>query len=97
MKISKLKGISSNKLDALAKEGIHYAQDLFFLSAARRYLDRTNVQKIGQLQGIGEEVTVVGTISQISEQGFKAKKRLEIVVKDETGGIKAVWFKGRIT
>ena len=57
-------------------------------------MDRTNVQKIGQLQGIGEEVTVVGTISQISEQGFKAKKRLEIVVKDETGGIKAVWFKG---
>lgn len=93
MKISKLKGISSNKLNALAKEGIHYAQDLLFFFP-RRYLDRTNVQKIGQLQGIGEEVTVVGTISQISEQGFKAKKRLEIVVKDETGGIKAVWFKG---
>ena len=93
MKISKLKGISSNKLSALAKEGIHYAQDLLFFFP-RRYLDRTNVQKIGQLQGIGEEVTVVGTISQISEQGFKAKKRLEIVVKDETGGIKAVWFKG---
>ena len=93
MKISKLKGISSNKLSALAKEGIHYAQDLLFFFP-RRYLDRTNVQKIGQLQGIGEEVTVVGTISQRSEQGFKAKKRLEIVVKDETGGIKAVWFKG---
>ena len=93
MKISKLKGISSNKLNALAKEGIHCAQDLLFFFP-RRYLDRTNVQKIGQLQGIGEEVTVVGTISQISEQGFKAKKRLEIVVKDETGGIKAVWFKG---
>ncbi len=65
MKISKLKGISSNKLSALAKEGIHYAQDLLFFFP-RRYLDRTNVQKIGQLQGIGEEVTVVGTISQIS-------------------------------
>ncbi|MEC8141585.1 MAG: ATP-dependent DNA helicase RecG [Bacteroidota bacterium] len=93
MKISKLKGISSNKLNALAKEGIHCAQDLLFFFP-RRYLDRTNIQKIGQLQGIGEEVTVVGTISQINEQGFKAKKRLEIVVKDETGGIKAVWFKG---
>jgi len=93
LKISKLKGISSNKLNALAKEGIHYAQDLLFFFP-RRYLDRTNVQKIGQLQGIGEEVTVVGTISQRSEQGFKAKKRLEIVVKDETGGLKAVWFKG---
>lgn len=93
MKISKLKGISSNKLNALAKEGIHDAQDLLFFFP-RRYLDRTNVQKIGQLQGINEEVTLVGTISQISEKGFKAKKRLEIVVKDETGGIKAVWFKG---
>ncbi|MBU94796.1 MAG: ATP-dependent DNA helicase RecG [Balneola sp.] len=93
MNISKLKGISSNKLSALAKEGIHYAQDLLFFFP-RRYLDRTNVQKIGQLQGIGEEVTVAGTISHISEKGFKSKKRLEIVVKDETGGIKAVWFKG---
>ena len=93
MKISKLKGIGSIKLNALAKEGIHCAQDLLFFFP-RRYLDRTNVQKIGQLRGVGEKVTVAGTISQISEQGFKAKKRLEIVVKDETGGLKAVWFKG---
>ncbi len=93
MKLSKLKGLSSTKLDALAKEGIHHAQDLLFFFP-RRYLDRTNIQKMGQLRGIGEEVTVAGTISEIKEQGFKAKKRLEITVKDDTGGIKAVWFKG---
>ena len=52
------------------------------------------MQKIEQLRGLGEEVTVAGTITHIGEQGFKAKKRLEIVVNDETGGIKAVWFKG---
>ena len=46
---------------------------------------------MGQLRGIGEEVTVAGTISEIKEQGFKAKKRLEITVKDDTE-IKAVWF-----
>lgn len=95
MKLSKLKGLSSTKLDALAKEGIHHAQDLLFFFP-RRYLDRTNIQKMGQLRGIGEEVTVAGTISEIKEQGFKAKKRLEITVKDDTGGIKAVWFKGGI-
>ena len=93
MNLSKLTGLSSIKLDALAKEGIHYAQDLLFFFP-RRYLDRSNVQKIEQLRGLGEEVTVAGTITHIGEQGFKAKKRLEIVVKDETGGIKAVWFKG---
>lgn len=93
MNLSKLTGLSSIKLDALAKEGIHHAQDLLFFFP-RRYLDRSNVQKIGQLRGLGEEVTVAGTITHIGEQGFKAKKRLEIVVKDETGGIKAVWFKG---
>lgn len=93
MNISKLTGLSSIKLDALAKEGIHHAQDLLFFFP-RRYLDRSNVQKIEQLRGLGEEVTVAGTITHIGEQGFKAKKRLEIVVKDETGGIKAVWFKG---
>jgi len=93
LNISKLTGLSSIKLDALAKEGIHHAQDLLFFFP-RRYLDRSNVQKIEQLRGLGEEVTVAGTITHIGEQGFKAKKRLEIVVKDETGGIKAVWFKG---
>ena len=93
MNLSKLTGLSSIKLDALAKEGIHHAQDLLFFFP-RRYLDRSNVQKIEQLRGLGEEVTVAGTITHIGEQGFKAKKRLEIVVKDETGGIKAVWFKG---
>ena len=93
MNLSKLTGLSSIKLDALAKEGIHHAQDLVFFFP-RRYLDRSNVQKIEQLRGLGEEVTVAGTITHIGEQGFKAKKRLEIVVKDETGGIKAVWFKG---
>tara|TARA_B100000575_G_C23142668_1_gene665539 strand:+ start:3019 stop:5100 length:2082 start_codon:yes stop_codon:yes gene_type:complete len=93
LKITELIGISSIKLNALAKEGIHDAQDLLFFFP-RRYLDRTNVQKIGQLRGIGEEVTIAGTISQINELGFKARKRLEIVIKDETGGIKAIWFKG---
>ena len=93
MNLSKLTGLSSIKLDALAKEGIHHAQDLLFFFP-RRYLDRSNVQKIEQLRGLGEEVTVAGIITHIGEQGFKAKKRLEIVVKDETGGIKAVWFKG---
>tara|TARA_A100001011_G_scaffold387087_1_gene464266 strand:- start:225 stop:2306 length:2082 start_codon:yes stop_codon:yes gene_type:complete len=93
LNLSKLTGLSSIKLDALAKEGIHHAQDLLFFFP-RRYLDRSNVQKIEQLRGLGEEVTVAGTITHIGEQGFKAKKRLEIVVKDETGGIKAVWFKG---
>ena len=93
MNLSKLIGLSSIKLDALAKEGIHHAQDLLFFFP-RRYLDRSNVQKIEQLRGLGEEVTVAGTITHIGEQGFKAKKRLEIVVNDETGGIKAVWFKG---
>ena len=93
LNLSKLTGLSSIKLDALAKEGIHHPQDLLFFFP-RRYLDRSNVKKIEQLRGLGEEVTIAGTITHIGEQGFKAKKRLEIVVKDETGGIKAVWFKG---
>ena len=74
MNLSKLTGLSSIKLDALAKEGIHHAQDLLFFFP-RRYLDRSNVQKIEQLRGLGEEVTIAGTITHIGEQGFKAKKR----------------------
>lgn len=93
MKLTTLTGISPKKAEALTKEGISTTQDLLFFFP-RRYLDRSNVVPISQLRGIGEEVTVAGTVQSVEEQGFKAKKRLEVVVKDETAGMKAVWFKG---
>ena len=93
MSISKLPGLSTKRLDALATEGIRTERDLlnFFPS---RYLDRSNVQKIKHLMGSGEEVTVVGKVVNLQEVGFKRSKRLEVSVNDGTGIVKGVWFRG---
>ncbi|MFV1883402.1 MAG: ATP-dependent DNA helicase RecG [Balneola sp.] len=93
MNITSLPGLSSKRLEALSKEGLVSAVDLlnFF---PRRYLDRSNVQPIAHLMGSGEEITVSGKVTSINEVGFGKKKRLEVTIKDETGSLKGVWFRG---
>ena len=89
----KLPQLSAKRLEALQSASIYTASDLltFF---PRRYLDRSNVQRIQHLAGSGEEVTVSGHIVSIDEVGFGKKKRLEVSLSDGTGIVKGVWFKG---
>lgn len=93
LKLIDLSGLSTKRLNALSKAGIESSLDLlnFF---PRRYLDRTTVQSISQLNGNGEEVSVIGRIKNIQEAGYGRKKRLEVIIQDETGSLKGVWFKG---
>lgn len=93
MSISNLSGLSTKRLEALGTASIKTERDLinFF---PLRYLDRSNVQRIVHLLGSGEEVTVVGKITQIQDVGFKRAKRLEVSIDDGTGIVKGVWFRG---
>lgn len=93
MKLIDLSDLSTKRLNALADAGIESVADLlnFF---PRRYLDRTTVRPIGRLTGQGEEVTVIGRIKSINEAGYGRKKRLEVILRDDTGSLKGVWFKG---
>ncbi|WP_138432092.1 ATP-dependent DNA helicase RecG [Fodinibius saliphilus] len=93
MKLIDLPKLSTKRIKALSESGIDSILDLlnFF---PRRYLDRTTVTKIQQLHGNGEQVTVVGRIEKIQQQGRGRKKRLEIIIRDDTASLKGVWFKG---
>lgn len=93
MKLVDLPNLSTKRLKALSESGINSLLDLlnFF---PRRYLDRTTVSPIRHLNGEGEEVTVVGRIKKIQQQGYSRKKRLEVIIQDETASLKGVWFKG---
>lgn len=93
MKLSDLPYLSTKRLEALQSEGIHSLNDLlnFF---PRRYLDRSNTQKMKFLPGSGEEVTVAGKVVDISMAGYGKKKRLEVTLNDGTGTVKGVWFRG---
>lgn len=49
---------------------------------------------MGMLTNSDDPISVLGKIEQIQVQGYKHKRRLEAFVSDNTGSIKAVWFKG---
>jgi len=93
LNLTDLPNLSTKRLKALSESGINSLLDLlnFF---PRRYLDRTSVSKIRRLSGNGEEVTVVGRIKNIQQKGYGNKKRLEVIIQDDTAALKGVWFKG---
>ncbi len=93
MNLVDLPNLSTKRLKALSESGIDNLLDLlnFF---PRRYLDRTTVSPIRTLSGQGEEVTVVGKIKKIQQKGYGRKKRLEVIIQDDTAALKGVWFKG---
>ncbi|SHG01407.1 ATP-dependent DNA helicase RecG [Fodinibius roseus] len=93
MKLIDLPGLNTKRIKALSESGIHSILDLlnFF---PRRYIDRTTVSPIQSLSGSGEETTVVGRIKKIQQKGYGRKKRLEVIIQDNTAALKGVWFKG---
>ncbi|MFH5833325.1 ATP-dependent DNA helicase RecG [Halalkalibaculum sp. DA384] len=93
MRLINLPNLHSKRLKALSEHGIESIGDLLHF-LPRRYLDRTTVLPIRNLDGKGEEVTVVGRVKKIQEAGRGKKKRLEVIIQDDTASMKGVWFKG---
>lgn len=93
MKLVDLPNLSTKRLNALSHAGIESIGDLlnFF---PRRYLDRTTVMPIKALLSRDEKVTVVGTVKKINQAGYGRKKRLEVIIQDDSASMKGVWFKG---
>ncbi|HEX6982692.1 MAG TPA: ATP-dependent DNA helicase RecG [Balneolaceae bacterium] len=93
MKLSGLPKLGSKRLRALNESGISNILNLLNL-LPHRYIDRTTVLPIRQLRNNAEEVTVVGRVKKIQQQGYGRKKRLEVIIQDDTASLKGVWFKG---
>ncbi len=93
MKLENIPGISEPRLKALNQSAIFTTTDLINLFP-RRFLDRRKIVPINRLAGRGEEVTVTGVVTNINQTGFGKKSRLEVIISDDTGVLKGVWFKG---
>lgn len=93
MKLTSLQNLSTKRLKALNAAGIDSVNGLLELFP-HRYLNKSNIKPIGLLADSDEPVTVVGTVSDVNVTGFGHKKRLEVFVKDNSGILKAVYFKG---
>ncbi len=93
MKLTDLHKLSVKRAEALEKSGISTPADLLLLFP-HRYIDKTRIHPIHTLSGQGETVTVIGKVKQVSESGYGKKKRLEVIIADDTGILKGVWFRG---
>jgi len=59
-----------------------------------RYLDRTNIQSIGQLSPNLDQVQVKGKLVSMELVGEKRSRRLVAHVRDATGVMELTWFQG---
>jgi len=87
-----VKGVGPAKAEALAKAGIRTVYDLL-LYLPFRYEDRSRRLKIRDVQP-GQEATVEVEVVALHVKSTRRKnfKIVEVVAKDETGQLKAVWF-----
>lgn len=92
--IEYLKGVGPTKGDLLKKElGIFTFRDLL-LSFPFRYVDKTQFHKVRDLRTDSEAVQIRGTLRRLETVGEGRSKRLVGRLRDDTGVIELVWFRG---
>ncbi|MDQ6608665.1 MAG: ATP-dependent DNA helicase RecG, partial [Bacteroidota bacterium] len=89
-----LKGVGPLRADLLKKElGIFTYADLLYLFPYR-HIDKTSITKIKDLTTATEFAQVQGNLWYFETIGGGSAKRLMAYLKDDTGVIDLIWFKG---
>lgn len=86
-----VKGVGPKKSQVLAEHGFNDVKDILFYFP-RHYLDRSSVTPIANLK-IDESTTIIG---KVKAHGilYGRKRRYEVILEDDSGAIKLVWFHG---
>jgi ATP-dependent DNA helicase RecG len=85
-----VKGIAANSASKLAKLGVQTIRDLLYFFP-RRHLDYSQRTTIAQLV-VGEEQTVLANVWEARMARLGPQQGTEVIVGDETGNMRAVWF-----
>ena len=89
---SRLRYVSSSRLEALERLGLLRVRDVL-LHVPHRYLDFSRVERIA-FADLGSEVTIVGTVDKVVVKRPRPRMQIvELMIVDETGVLKAVFFK----
>ena len=92
--IEYLKGIGPQRADLLKKElGIYLYRDLLS-HYPFRYIDKTRFYAIREITEDLSAVQLRGTVERLEVVGTKQTKRLVVLLRDSTGIVELVWFKG---
>ncbi|HXE57269.1 MAG TPA: ATP-dependent DNA helicase RecG [Gemmatimonadales bacterium] len=85
-----LKGIGERRAEALARLGVHTAQDLLW-HLPHRYIDASTVTPLGQVR-VGQEAACIGRV--VAKRVLPTRKGLRIfhaVLRDESGALECAW------
>jgi len=87
-------GVGPNRARQLERVGVNSLEDLLYY-LPRKYLDRSLIVAINELDLSDREYTVIGKVSLFRViGGGPAHRRFELDLIDETGALRAVWFRG---
>ena len=92
--IEYLKGVGPQKGDLLRKEIGVYTFGNLLTNYPFRYVDKTKFHKIGDVSAAGQEVQLKGIIRSVNVIGEGRKRRMTAKVRDDSGVMELVWFKG---
>lgn len=93
--VAYLKGVGPGRAELLASElGVQTYQDLLNLFP-NRYVDKTRIYKISELQRNSSEVQLLGRITHIKTVAQKRGSRLVATFRDDTGEMDLVWFRSQ--
>ena len=91
--ISYLRGVGPARAELLKEQlGISVWEDLLF-HVPFRYVDKSQITKVSEIQSEAVAVQLMGTIVRISEVGVGRAKRCIALFQDDTGTLELVWFK----
>jgi len=93
-RIEFLKGVGPTKAELLNKELNIFTFGDLLQHYPFRYEDRTKFHSISEIDSSIAYIQLKGRISHIEIVGQGRKKRLVAYLKDDTGEIELVWFKG---
>ena len=89
-----LKGVGPKRAELLRTElNIHTFGDLLGYYPFR-YIDRSRIYKISEIEPDLAYVQLKGTITNIRIIGEKRARRMSAIFRDDTGEIELVWFQG---
>ncbi|TET43185.1 MAG: ATP-dependent DNA helicase RecG, partial [Dehalococcoidia bacterium] len=88
--ITVIKGVALSVANKFAKLNVRIVRDLLYFFP-RRYVDYSRRKPVSALIE-GEEQTIIGTIWQARVATLGNRKGTEVIVGDETGNVRVVWF-----
>lgn len=91
--IEYLKGVGPIRSELLKKELNIFTYEDLLLHFPFRYVDKSNIHFISQINDSFPHVQFRGRIKKIEEKGNKRSKRLIAYFQDSSGVIELIWFK----